>query len=97
MFYTYVLQSSKDQSLYYGYTNDLKRRIEEHNKKENDSTKHKAPWTLIYYEACLLESDARRRESYLKTSQGRHMLRRRIKDHLSESTTRQNSTTGYAR
>jgi putative endonuclease len=37
---------------------------------------------LIYYEACLNEEDAKRREKYLKTSQGRRMLKIRIKEYL---------------
>ena len=31
MFYTYVLKSKKDQQLYVGSTNDLKKRFKEHN------------------------------------------------------------------
>ncbi len=83
MFYVYGLQSEKDMhQLYFGYTNDLKKRIIEHNKGLNISTKPYLPWKLIYYEACLLESDARRREKYLKTSVGRRMLKKRLKDYF---------------
>jgi putative endonuclease len=81
MFYTYCLQSEKDiDKLYFGSTNDLKRRLKEHNYGHNFSTKKYLPWKLIYYEACLLKSDARRREKYLKTSMGRRMFKRRLKD-----------------
>jgi len=83
MFYTYCLQSKKEpRELYFGYTNDLKRRLVEHNKGLNISSARYAPWELIYYEACLFESDARRREAYLKTSVGRRMLKRRLLDHM---------------
>ena len=83
MFYTYCLQSKKDlKQLYFGYTNDLKRRLEEHNSGHNISTKPYRPWKLIYYEACLIESDARRREEYLKTTMGRRMFKRRLKDYF---------------
>jgi len=82
MFYVYVLQSEKNGELYTGFTSDLKRRLSEHNQGLNFSTKRYAPWKLIYYEACLKESDARRREKYLKTTQGSRLLKRRIKDYL---------------
>ncbi len=83
MFYTYCLQSEKDsEELYFGFTSDLKSRLKEHNSGHNFSTKRFKPWKIIYYEACLLESDARRREKYLKTSIGRRMFKKRIKDYL---------------
>lgn len=82
MFYVYCLQSEKTDNLYFGYTVDLKQRIVEHNKGQNISTKPYLPWKIIYYEACLLESDARRREKYLKSSTGRRMFKRRLKDYF---------------
>ncbi|MCC6323847.1 GIY-YIG nuclease family protein [Candidatus Nomurabacteria bacterium] len=82
MFYVYCLESIKYDELYFGYTNDLKRRFKEHNKGLTFSTKKYAPWKLIYYEACLNENDAKRRERYLKTSQGRRMFRKRIKEYI---------------
>lgn len=84
MFYVYCLESEKYDELYFGYTNDLKRRFKEHNQKLNFSTKKYAPWKLIYYEACLDENDAKRRENYLKTSQGRKMMKLRLKEYLYE-------------
>ena len=83
MFYVYILKSlSHEDELYIGYTADLKRRVVEHNQKQNFSTKRYAPWKLIYYEACLNEIDAKRREKYFKTSQGRRLLRRRLKEYF---------------
>jgi putative endonuclease len=87
MFYVYCLQSEKDkEELYFGFTKDLKNRLKEHNSGDNISTKRYMPWKLIYYEACLGESDAHRRERYLKTNIGRRMLKRRLKDYLKEIT-----------
>ena len=82
MFYNYVLQSIKDNNLYIGYTRDLKKRLKEHNEGLNRSTKSYIPWKLIYYEACLDEEDAKRREHYLKTSQGQRLLKRRLKEYF---------------
>lgn len=62
MFYVYVIQSLIDGSLYYGYTNDLKRRFQEHNQGFSVSTRSKRTWKLIYYEAFADKRDARIRE-----------------------------------
>jgi len=91
MFYNYVIQSIKNKNLYVGYTIDLRKRLKEHNQGLNQSTKPYRPWTLIYYEACLNEQDAKRREKYLKTTQGQRLLKRRLKDYFYS----QKSTTGY--
>lgn len=79
MFYVYVLQSNKDNGIYTGYTNDLRRRILEHNGKMNQSTKGRAPLELKYYEAYASQADAKQREYRLKHSAGaRTALKRRI-------------------
>jgi len=79
MFYVYLLRSKKDNKLYIGYTNDLRRRLEEHNSGKNKSTKYRRPLELIYYEAYKSEQDARQREENLKLF-GRALggLKRRI-------------------
>ncbi len=65
-----------------GYTTDLRKRLKEHNQGFDKSTKPYRPWKLIYYEACLNEDDAKRREHYLKTSQGQRLLKRRLKEYF---------------
>ncbi len=77
-FFVYVLQSLKDNKLYIGYTNNLKQRIEEHQKGKSFSTKFRLPFQLIYFEGGLDENDAKRREGYLKTTQGRRFLGLRL-------------------
>lgn len=77
-FYVYVLRSIKDDKLYIGYTNNLTRRIEEHKKGLNFSTKYRLPFKLIYFEGCTNEQDAKRRENYIKTTQGRRFLGLRL-------------------
>jgi len=85
MFYVYVLQSIKDGQWYTGYASDLKRRIKEHNLGRNFSTKHRIPFCLIYYEACLSEKDAKTREKYLKSGMGKRYLKNRMRYFLSTS------------
>ncbi|OGK20295.1 excinuclease ABC subunit C [Candidatus Roizmanbacteria bacterium RIFCSPHIGHO2_02_FULL_37_13b] len=82
MYYTYVLESLKDKSLYKGYTDNLKRRLQEHNHREVDSTKYKIPWKVIYYEAYLNQQDATSREKFFKTQWGRNYLRRILKNYF---------------
>jgi len=84
-YYTYILKSAKNSNLYIGYTNNLVKRIKEHNQGLNTSTKPYLPWKLIYYEACLNSEDAMRRESYFKTTQGRRLLKRRLKEYFYNS------------
>jgi putative endonuclease len=82
MFYTYVILSQKDGGFYTGYTSDLRKRLLEHNNGEVKSTKFRQPLTLIYFEACLSQKDAMRREKYLKSGNGKIYLRNRLRDYL---------------
>jgi len=83
MYYVYVLKSQRDDNLYYGSTNDLRRRLLEHNTGKTRSTKSRKPLELRYYEAYFNENDARSREYSLKKD-GRALaqLRRRIRESL---------------
>ena len=78
MFYTYVLRSKKDSKLYIGFTPDLKRRLREHNEGKVISTEKRRPMELVYYEACLDEKKAVKREKYFKTGFGRRYLKDRV-------------------
>ena len=82
MYYTYALQSMKDMGFYIGFTKDLKLRFEDHNSGRVESTKDRRPFSLIYYEACLDQDDATRREKYLKSYHGRMFLKKRLKSYL---------------
>jgi len=55
-------------------TNDLKRRIYEHNLGKNKSTRPYRPWTLVYFESFETRVEARSREKYLKSGIGREFL-----------------------
>ena len=83
MFYVYVLQSKNDKELYIGSTNNLARRLNEHNSGSVDSTAHRIPFILVYYEAYIAEDDARNRERALKLrGQARVHLKKRIMQSL---------------
>ncbi len=90
MFYTYVLccknEKSKGSILYVGSTSDLKNRYSEHKTGEVQTTKNYDKIALIYYEACLNKTDARKRELQLKTGFGRGYLNRRLENSFKELT-----------
>jgi putative endonuclease len=79
-YYTYVLQSEKDGKKYIGYTKNLNLRFEQHQNGKVESTKHRRPLKLIYFEACLNQRDALRREKYFKTHYGKMFLKNRLKE-----------------
>jgi len=66
MFYVYILKSKKDKKLYFGYTNNLEKRLKEHNLGLVKSTMPRIPVYLVYYEAYASKQDAVRREHNLK-------------------------------
>jgi putative endonuclease len=84
-YYIYVLRSRKDKNFYTGYTENIKIRVEEHNKGLVHSTKNRTPLDLVYFEGCLNQKDATRREKYLKTTYGKRFIRNRIKNDLSNT------------
>ena len=81
-YYVYVIQSAKDKNFYVGYTNNIKKRIEEHNSGHVESTKSRIPFKLIYWEGCMSQKDALKREKYLKTAWGKRYIKNRIGDYL---------------
>jgi len=83
MYYFYVLQNTKGD-LYYGSTNDLKRRMKEHHSGKSFSTRF-SQWELVYYEAYRDESDARKRERSIKANgQAKRWLKERIRNSLGQ-------------
>ncbi len=85
MFYTYVIRSLKDGTLYAGVTNDLRKRFKQHNNGESGYTRTHLPYELIYYEACNNRDDAEQREKYLKTGRGKRYIKSRLKRFLSRT------------
>lgn len=84
MYYVYILFSEADKQLYTGFTDNLRSRLKAHTEGYVKATKHRGPLKLIYYEAYTIESDARRREKYLKGGNGRGELKIQLKDILTE-------------
>lgn len=84
MYYVYVLKSKKDDNLYIGLTNNIERRIKEHNSGLVYSTKSRKPFSLVYYEAYNSRNDAIKRELNLKLkSRAFAQLKKRMQKSLS--------------
>ena len=78
MWYVYILKSKKSEAIYIGSTNNIKRRLTEHNQGLNSSTKTYVPWELEAYIALSTEQKARELEKYFKMGSGKAILKRRI-------------------
>ncbi len=75
MYYVYILHSKKEQKFYYGYTDNLRRRIREHKTI-------KKSYKLVYYEGHLIKKDALERERYFKSGWGRRYVKKILKNYL---------------
>jgi len=82
-FYVYILKSLSDGEMYIGYTKNLAKRLEEHSDGISFSTKTRAPFKLIYYEAYLNMKDAQKREMFFKTGWGRQYIQKALKHYFS--------------
>ncbi|HMV26173.1 MAG TPA: GIY-YIG nuclease family protein [bacterium] len=65
-FSVYILYSKSCRRYYVGQTQDLERRLEEHNHGLSPSTRNGAPWVIVYQFACDTRSDAMRIEKQIK-------------------------------
>jgi len=81
MYYAYILKLSNG-NLYTGSSSNIKQRLLEHTSEKVKSTAHKRPVKLLHFEVYTLKSDAQRRERFLKTTEGKRLLRQQIRDIL---------------
>jgi len=75
MFYVYIIRSLKNNRNYIGSTNNLKRRLKEHNTGQSKYTSLTRPFKLIHSEEFNNRSDAVKRELFLKSGQGRTWIK----------------------
>jgi putative endonuclease len=66
--FVYVLYNGRTKKRYIGYTNDLRKRLKEHNAGRVKSTKSGVPWEVIAYKKYSSHSEARWIERSLKRS-----------------------------
>ena len=82
MNYVYILQSLTTSEYYVGITTDIERRLTEHNQKYSRYTKSRGPWKLVYSEEKKSLSEAQNREKFLKTGDGRKVIKNLLKNNL---------------
>jgi putative endonuclease len=74
-YYVYAIRSHSRNYIYVGLTDNLKRRLHQHNTGLNRTTKPYAPFNLIWSEAFPSRQEAREREKYLKSGVGKEFLK----------------------
>ena len=74
MFYVYILRSWKDGKKYVGHTNNIERRLNEHNRGECMATKNRKPFEVIYFETAETKSIAVKKEDFFKSGKGREYI-----------------------
>ena len=74
MWFAYALRSERDDKFYVGMMSNLDRRILEHNRGYNRSTKTRGAFRVVHVEEFESRGEARAREKYLKSGKGREFL-----------------------
>ncbi len=74
-YYTYIIESITNKRWYIGHTNDIDRRLSEHNSGQNKSTKGKGPWKLIFLRSFDNNLDANRFELRLKRFRNKKFIK----------------------
>ncbi|MCX6334568.1 MAG: GIY-YIG nuclease family protein [Bacteroidia bacterium] len=78
MFTLYILYSESFNRFYVGYTNDLERRLSEHNRKKGKFTDAGIPWKLVYSESFTKKKDVMERERYIKSRKSKDFIKELI-------------------
>ena len=66
IYYVYILQSAQDGTFYKGYTENIEKRVDQHNNGESKYTSRKMPWKLVYLEQFQTKREALIREKQIK-------------------------------
>ena len=74
MYVVYILYSSSIDKYYVGYTNDIERRLSEHNRKKGKYTDGGIPWRLVHHEEYKSKSEAMNREKTIKSQKSRQYI-----------------------
>ena len=75
MYNVYILYSPSLSRYYVGYTNNISRRMSEHNRKKGKYTDAGIPWELVYTETFKTRNDAKERETYIKSRKSKEYIR----------------------
>jgi putative endonuclease len=78
MYTVYILKNSLSQRDYIGSTNNIARRLEEHNRGQTKSTRQKGNWTIMYSEVVKTRIEATKREKLIKSYKGGNAFKKLI-------------------
>ena len=73
MYYLYILRN-ENNSYYIGTTNNLQRRIHEHNSDQSKYTKNRGLWRIFFTENYSTRTEAVKREYYLKSLKSKQAI-----------------------
>ncbi|MBL8014185.1 MAG: GIY-YIG nuclease family protein [Candidatus Omnitrophica bacterium] len=79
MYNVYVIRSISRNYIYVGLTNNLDRRIQEHQLGKNPTTRAYKPFEVVFSEKFVTRPEARVREKYLKSGCGKEWIRNNLK------------------
>ena len=82
MYYLYILKNKKG-SYYIGTTNNIERRIQEHNNGKSKATKNRGPWNIVYTEKFRTRSQAMKREYYIKSQKSKKFIKNLVEKNIS--------------
>ncbi|MBS3742242.1 MAG: GIY-YIG nuclease family protein [Candidatus Cloacimonetes bacterium] len=82
MYYLYILKNKKG-SYYIGTTNNIIRRIQEHNNGKSKATKNRGPWNIVYTEKFRTRSQAMKREYYIKSQKSKKFIKNLVEKDIS--------------
>lgn len=81
-YYVYILQSESTHKTYVGQTNNLERRLKQHNDPQYHGTQHtkrnQGPWKLVHTEEFDSRQESMQREKHLKSGQGREWIKQHV-------------------
>ncbi len=78
MFHMYILKSEKNDKYYIGHTNDIHRRLEEHNSRHTKSTRAGIPWKIVFVEEYKTKHEAIIRENKIKSMKSKKFIKELI-------------------
>jgi putative endonuclease len=80
VYFTYIIESEKTGNWYYGHSDNLERRLHEHNSGQTKSTRGKGSWRLIFKRPFTMKLDANRFELELKKLKNKQYIKRRFNE-----------------
>jgi putative endonuclease len=79
MYFVYILFSESHQRYYVGHSDNVEKRLSDHNKGKVRSTKAFKPWIVVYSESYNTKSEAYRREMQIKSYKSGEAFKKLIK------------------